>query len=117
MRRSSRTPTRTGRRAPRGRRRSTSRAAGRAVRSHAATAAARVRRTDDGGPSGSNGPPHMPESSTLDVSPGLLPLRVVHAVALAVAAVLLGRLPELDRAEIRGRGVGVVLRAGALGQL
>src|SRR5206468_4990179 len=100
-----------------GRRSTSSRAAARAMRARAATAAARAQRRDGGGPSESNGPPRMPVSSTLDVSPGLLPLRVVHAVALAVAAVLLRRLPELDRVEVLRRCVGVVLRAGALGQL
>src|SRR5437667_9157634 len=87
------------------------------MRARSATAAARAQRRDGGGPSESNGPPRMPVSSTLDVSPGRLPLRVVHAVALAVAAVLLRRLPELDRPEVRRGGIGVVLRARTLRQL
>src|SRR5437667_10941639 len=86
------------------------------MRARSATAAARAQRRDGGGPSESNGPPRMPVSSTLDVSPGLLPLRVVHAVALAVAAVLRRRLPEPDRVEVCRWSVRVVLRAGALRQ-
>src|SRR6266540_487476 len=81
------------------------------------TASARARPRSGGGPTEADPPLRTPETSTLDVSPGLLPLRVVHAVALAVAAVLLRRLPELDRIEIGRRCVRVVLRARALGQL
>src|SRR2546426_7608325 len=54
---------------------------------------------------------------TLEPSPGLLPLRVVHAVVLAVAARGDRGLPEVDLLEVRERSVGVVLRAGALGEL
>src|SRR6185437_10241825 len=46
--------------------------------------------------------------------PLLLPDRVVHAVALAVAAFGDGRLPELDAVEVRRRRVGVVGGAGPL---
>src|SRR3954454_9300181 len=53
----------------------------------------------------------------LQLRPGLLPLRVVHAVLLAIAAVGHRRLPELDRAEVRRRGPAVVLRRRALREL
>src|ERR1043165_10092040 len=55
--------------------------------------------------------------SALEPGPGLLPLRVVLAVALAVAAVGDRRLPEVDLLEVRERRVGVVLLARALRQL
>src|SRR5436190_6116757 len=119
MSRCSRTPTRTALPALRGRRRSSSRAAGAAMPPLAATVAATVPPRGGDGPSTLDDPPRTPAKPqlALDVSPGLLPLRVVHAVALAVAAVLRRRLPELDRLEVRRWGIGVVLRARALGQL
>src|SRR6188474_1217312 len=117
MSRRSRTRTRTGRPARPGRRPASNRVAAAATRPRATTAAATVLRRGDGGPTETDPPLHTPETSTLDVSPGCLPLRVVHAVVLAVAAVLHRRLPELDRVEVGRRGVGVVLRARALGQL
>src|SRR5439155_22215436 len=49
--------------------------------------------------------------------PRLDPLRVRHAVRLAVPAVGQRRLPQLDRLEVLQRGVGMVLRARALRQL
>src|SRR6266542_5696073 len=78
---------------------------------------ARRRPRDGGGPMLLGPPLRTRARSTLDVSPGLLPLPVVHAVALAVAAVLDGRLPELDRVEVGRRSIGVVLLARTLGQL
>src|SRR4051812_19367570 len=47
------------------------------------------------------------------LGPGLLPLVVVHAVVVAVAAVGDRRLPELDLVEVRRRSIGVVLLARA----
>src|SRR5690242_6332213 len=52
--------------------------------------------------------------SALDGRPCRDPLRVGHAVGLAVAAVRERGLPELDGVEVRRPGlVGVVLGAGA----
>src|SRR6478609_10866042 len=59
----------------------------------------------------------QPAFLALELGPGLLPLRVVHAVLLAVAAVGDRRLPEVDLLEVLERRVGVVLRTRALGQL
>src|SRR4051812_5739399 len=79
------------------------------------TGAARRSRRAAAGPPERGGP--AAQGSALELCPGLLPLRVVHAVVLAVAARGDRRLPELDRVEVRRRGAAVVLRGGALRQL
>src|SRR5512146_1759790 len=117
MRRGSRRPRRRERRAPRDRRSPSSRAAAGAMRARAARAAARAPPKGGDGPATAGPPLRMPGMSTLDVSPGLLPLQIVHAVALAVPTVLRGCLPELDRVEIGRGGICVVLRAGPLREL
>src|SRR5881392_1322014 len=80
MSRCSRTPTRTALPALRGRRRSSSRAAGAAMPPLAATVAATVPPRGGDGPSTLDDPPRTPAKPqlALDVSPGLLPLRVVQ---------------------------------------
>src|SRR3954452_14138527 len=55
--------------------------------------------------------------SALELCPGLLPFRVVHAVVLAVAARGDRGLPELDRVEVGREPAEGVLLAGALVQL
>src|SRR4051812_35801235 len=91
-------------------------------RSRAVRTGAKLPRSDatgggdiDDGPVMSS-PPDGPAAnrSAFQLSPGLLPLRVVHAVLLAVAAVGDRRLPELDRVEVLRRRAAVVLRCGAL---
>ncbi len=116
-RRRSRTPRRTARRAPRGRSAGTTPAAARAAPWRAATAAARAPPRAGGGPRYDRPAASyawLDSRLALDLGPGLLPLAVVHAVRLAVAAVGDRRLPELDRLEVRGRRIGVVLLARAL---
>src|SRR5581483_8204959 len=103
------TPRRRGRRAPRRRRSRTRRPAGRGGRARAATGGGRARRRPGGAPSRA----HL----ALEPRPGLLPLRVVHAVVLPVAAVGDRGLPEVDLLEVRERRVGVVLLARALREL
>src|SRR5438874_5266549 len=101
----SRTPKRRGPQVPPGRRRGAIRAAAAAALARGAMDDARRRPRDGGGPMLPGPPLRTRARSTLDVSPGLLPLRVVHAVALSAAAVLHGRLPELDRMEVGARRV------------
>src|SRR6202142_1307169 len=79
------------------------------------TGAARRARRAGAGPPERGGP--ALGGSALQLRPGLLPLRVVHAVVLAVAAGGDRRLPELDRVEVRGRCAAVVLRRRARSEL
>src|SRR5947209_3858134 len=87
----------------------------RAAAAPSPTDAARTLTRRGGGRSARERPPGP--DSAFQLRPGLLPLRVVHAVVLAVAARGHRRLPELDRVEVLRRRVRVVLRARALGQL
>src|SRR5712691_9138667 len=89
-------------------------AAGRAEAGPSPSGGARRTRRSGAGPPARGGPA---AESALQLRPGLLPLRVVHAVVLAVAAGGDRRLPELDRSEVLRRGAAVILSGGARRQL
>src|SRR3954466_1577683 len=106
---------RTAPRATRCRRCRTRGAAARAVAAPWPSGGARRTPRPAAGPLEANGP--AAPASAFELRPGLHPLRVVHALLLAVAAVGDRRLPELDRVEVRRRRTAVVLRRRAGGEL